>query len=285
MFNTEAHPLDSAAIHCCSAEKKAQDEIIQHFHDNVDLLALLGLVEPKMDVFSSPKKKPKRKTVKPKVQQHQQSQVTIKLDQNVKVENTEIKNTEEKDSGRIRLPLPVSGKDNKNEFENRVKKLLQDVRLSPSTRDDVVDRILNTLKDAVKTAQPSSEVSAEKDKDPKVTDSQIPEINSQADQTQSAQSNQDTPNLKEENVKEIDEKIEKNTDNLKDNVNSETQSDKNLDDEDMCSAKEKNTEENIDKLEEEFDDEDTVEARLLTCPAQPFYMRLSIMGEMFMPRL
>ena len=43
VFNTEAHPIDTAALYCCSAEKNADDLSIHELHDNIDLLELLGL--------------------------------------------------------------------------------------------------------------------------------------------------------------------------------------------------------------------------------------------------
>ncbi|GFO26847.1 alpha-1,2-mannosidase [Plakobranchus ocellatus] len=43
VFNTEAHPLDLAAVHCCSAEKREEDRVLQEMADNIDLLALLGI--------------------------------------------------------------------------------------------------------------------------------------------------------------------------------------------------------------------------------------------------
>ena len=59
VFNTEAHPIDSAALYCCSAAKKEDDSILQDFHDNMDLLSVLGLVDIKNDIFK-PIKKPKK---------------------------------------------------------------------------------------------------------------------------------------------------------------------------------------------------------------------------------
>ena len=59
VFNTEAHPIDSAALYCCSAAKKEDDAILQDFHDNMDLLSVLGLVDIKNDIFK-PIKKPKK---------------------------------------------------------------------------------------------------------------------------------------------------------------------------------------------------------------------------------
>ena len=45
VFNTEAHPMDLAAIHCCSAEKRDEDRMLQEMEDNIDLLAMLGLTD------------------------------------------------------------------------------------------------------------------------------------------------------------------------------------------------------------------------------------------------
>lgn len=45
IFNTEAHPIDTAALYCCSAEKKEHDLDLQNFYDNLDLLTLFNLYE------------------------------------------------------------------------------------------------------------------------------------------------------------------------------------------------------------------------------------------------
>ncbi|CAI9725282.1 degradation-enhancing alpha-mannosidase 2 [Octopus vulgaris] len=45
VFNTEGHPIDVAAVHCCSAVKKKDDDILFKLHDNLDLLALLGATD------------------------------------------------------------------------------------------------------------------------------------------------------------------------------------------------------------------------------------------------
>lgn len=43
IFNTEAHPIDTAALYCCSGEKKEHDLELQEFYDNLDLMTLFGL--------------------------------------------------------------------------------------------------------------------------------------------------------------------------------------------------------------------------------------------------
>ena len=43
VFNTEAHPIDGAAVHCCSAERVADQLELQAIHDNIDLVQLFDL--------------------------------------------------------------------------------------------------------------------------------------------------------------------------------------------------------------------------------------------------
>ncbi|KAL4224501.1 ER degradation-enhancing alpha-mannosidase-like protein 2 [Mactra antiquata] len=50
VFNTEAHPIDTAALYCCSAEKEQDDLELEEFHDNLDLLALFDITENTGDV-------------------------------------------------------------------------------------------------------------------------------------------------------------------------------------------------------------------------------------------
>ncbi|KAK3585437.1 hypothetical protein CHS0354_020155 [Potamilus streckersoni] len=45
IFNTEAHPFDMASLHCCGSQKKQEDAELQDFHDNFDLLSILDIVE------------------------------------------------------------------------------------------------------------------------------------------------------------------------------------------------------------------------------------------------
>ena len=45
MFNTEAHPVDASALYCCSAEKQRHIGEIEDLHNNIDLLALMGIYD------------------------------------------------------------------------------------------------------------------------------------------------------------------------------------------------------------------------------------------------
>ncbi|PIO71865.1 hypothetical protein TELCIR_06222 [Teladorsagia circumcincta] len=41
IFNTEAHPIDPAIVHCCSAQRQAEREAVRKWEDNYDLLTIL----------------------------------------------------------------------------------------------------------------------------------------------------------------------------------------------------------------------------------------------------
>nr|CDJ84763.1 Glycoside hydrolase domain containing protein [Haemonchus contortus] len=41
IFNTEAHPIDPAIVHCCSAQRQAEREAVRQWEDNYDLLSIL----------------------------------------------------------------------------------------------------------------------------------------------------------------------------------------------------------------------------------------------------
>ncbi|XP_046546158.1 ER degradation-enhancing alpha-mannosidase-like protein 2 [Haliotis rubra] len=63
VFNTEAHPMDVAAIHCCSAQKAAEDAELQEFHDKLNLLELFDITEVKESLIEGKKLKKKVKVV------------------------------------------------------------------------------------------------------------------------------------------------------------------------------------------------------------------------------
>ncbi|XP_013787875.1 ER degradation-enhancing alpha-mannosidase-like protein 2 [Limulus polyphemus] len=43
IFNTEAHPIDIAAVYCCSAERKRQEDELQDLHDSLNLFQVLKI--------------------------------------------------------------------------------------------------------------------------------------------------------------------------------------------------------------------------------------------------
>lgn len=51
VFNTEAHPLDPSMIYCCDRRRQRHNEILSDFHDNIDILDLLGLSDNDADRF------------------------------------------------------------------------------------------------------------------------------------------------------------------------------------------------------------------------------------------
>lgn len=49
VFNTEAHPIDVAAVHCCSADKAVEDRALQDFAEELDLSKLI--IDEQRDEF------------------------------------------------------------------------------------------------------------------------------------------------------------------------------------------------------------------------------------------
>ncbi|XP_060083429.1 ER degradation-enhancing alpha-mannosidase-like protein 2 [Ylistrum balloti] len=76
-FNTEAHPIDVACVYCCSAQKKEDDKILQGMHDQLDLLSMFGIVEPS-DTVRGTKWKKLRKEME---QQQQQEAILQQYEQ------------------------------------------------------------------------------------------------------------------------------------------------------------------------------------------------------------
>lgn len=106
-FNTEAHPIDTAAVYCCSAAKKENDAILQSMHDNLDLLSLLNILDStdnvigeklilKEKVENSKKEKLKGETgdMDPKKMRN------YKVEQEVRTDSIN-KNTENKDKVKV----------------------------------------------------------------------------------------------------------------------------------------------------------------------------------------
>ncbi|CAD5231790.1 unnamed protein product [Bursaphelenchus xylophilus] len=46
IFNTEAHPIDPAALYCCGAKRTKDELLIQKFRENIDFVSFLDLSDP-----------------------------------------------------------------------------------------------------------------------------------------------------------------------------------------------------------------------------------------------
>ena len=57
MFNTEAHPIDTAALYCCSADKERDDLELIEQHHNMDLLDLFDLLPADEEASNKQKNK------------------------------------------------------------------------------------------------------------------------------------------------------------------------------------------------------------------------------------
>lgn len=106
-FNTEAHPIDTAAVYCCSAAKKENDAILQSMHDNLDLLSLLNILDSTDNVIGE------KLILKEKVENNKKEKLkgetgdmdpkklrNYKVEQEVRTDSIN-KNTENKDKVKV----------------------------------------------------------------------------------------------------------------------------------------------------------------------------------------
>ena len=294
VFNTEAHPIDSAALYCCSAEKKQHDKVLQDFHDNLDLLALLDIVETEDDMFSMdslPKpfhksiNPPKKKPFEPNLDAlavdipTPASTVTV----NIQPSFTLVTGTEKTLSGSVAQAMQS---DQTYMPEESVSVLfnLDEGKVesqTESTLKKVSDKVEQKLEEMVKMSGGSNiDVTVDK------ILSSLREISG---------------NLFK-NVKVVEEKTQANTGakekvvqnplqgllNLASGLNfaSGRNSSEEQEDSNMCKPEDQLYEEQKQLIERQNELRYDLERRsyiqrLFTCPAQPFHSRLSLMGEMF----
>ena len=296
VFNTEAHPIDSAALYCCSAQKKKDDKILQDFHDSVDLLALLDIVKTKDDLFSMdnlpmPSQKsinpPKKKPFEPNLDTLSvdvpvpASTITVNIQPSFTLvtptENTvqeTISHTLQSEQSNVpdksaSVLFKLDGEENaQSDPENTIKKASRNVEQkleemvkisSGSNIDLTVDKIMASLQ----------EISGNLFKTVKITGGQKTQGSIEVKQKVAYNPLQGIFNL----ASDLNFVSGRN--------NSEEENGA-----DICKPEDRLFEEQKEIIERQNELRKDLERRsyiqrLFTCPAQPFHSRLSLMGEMF----
>lgn len=172
-FNTEAHPIDTAAVYCCSAAKKENDAILQSMHDNLDLLSLLDILDSTDNVIGEKlilkeKENSKKKKLKGETGDMDPKELrNYKVEQEVRTEKVN-QNTENKDKVKVEQMKNKSestandhdkSENSKFEMENSE---LETKQLENESTDNIsknndspVKKLTIKSKDAKQTAQPN----------------------------------------------------------------------------------------------------------------------------------
>ena len=172
-FNTEAHPIDTAAVYCCSAAKKENDAILQSMHDNLDLLSLLDILDSTDNVIGEKlilkeKENSKKKKLKGETGDMDPKELrNYKVEQEVRMEKVN-QNTENKDKVKVEQMKNKSestandhdkSENSKFEMENSE---LETKQLENESTDNIsknndspVKKLTIKSKDAKQTAQPN----------------------------------------------------------------------------------------------------------------------------------
>lgn len=80
MFNTEAHPVDVAALYCCSSEKRQNTEEVEKILSHVDLLRMIGVHGETENIVRRKKKK--------NVMEHEQNQLEMENENSGNLESS-----------------------------------------------------------------------------------------------------------------------------------------------------------------------------------------------------
>ncbi len=257
MFNTEAHPIDTAALYCCSAERKEHDKLIHDFHDNVDLLALLDILDDAEDMFSLDNlPESKQKSIRPPRKKPFEPHLdTIAVEVPVPSPTVTINvqasssATESASEGQQAVVMNVDN--DKSDDHGRVEQKLQQlVKISGEPNVDLtVKKILSSLKElsdnVFKTGEAGGKVKI--------------------------QVSEDGRSFQRSSFRDLVKQAGKKTSDEENSV---------CRDEDRLYEEQKNLFESEQIRRAELREKSYIQG-LFTCPAQPFQSRLSLMGEMF----
>jgi len=261
-FNTEAHPIDTAAVYCCSAAKKENDAILQSMHDNLDLLSLLDILDStdnvigeklilKEKVENSKKEKLKGETgdMDPKELRN------YKVEQEVRTGNVN-KNTENKDKVKVEK-MKSESTANKNNIQSE-----------STTRKNNVETESTANKNNIE----SESIANDQDK------SENSKFEMENESTDNISKNNDSP------VKKlIISKDAKQT--AQPNMNSLVQLLSVLSGKEITTGKQEvewiPDVNHLYQVMQVYSNIYKIKPELMMCKAQPFHMRWSVSGEMF----
>ena len=278
IFNTEAHPVDGAALYCCSAQKKEDDLLLLKLHENVDLLSLLKLTDSTDGLFTKKLPKKSHPAVRLKSMKNENfdpqhmgpphkgsktpltQQIVLDTAPGYPMttgqpEEPDVSNTADSST---RTDDSETGK-----FSDTKRKIIEELTAalkgtSFENLDSAMGDILKAMDEKVSYKKSPKSTQQVREDEPK-TDSEDANLKPPTSETPSTQSTNTVENPSE---------------NPSESSNSENDDD--IEDEEMCSSKDEN------RLWEIDPSEAARQMFLLTCPARPFTARFTIQGE-FMP--
>ena len=249
MFNTEAHPIDPAAVYCCSKEKHQHDLDLQNLHSNIDLLSLFDLNDDKRDMFAKVGKTLERSSAFPKADLTEEA----------------LKQEQERSKEIVQID-PKTGKVSAGEGHSKGKQELEISVLEDGTGSKLntnsLQNVIKVLKDTLSSHQKGlSETMSQ-------TIAKLTELQKGASDNRQAETSDNKGHFRvRDNGRDSEDEV--------DSIDGECSSQSS--EEEVCLEKENNN-----KMGENFEyTAKTVPQRMFVCPAKPFYSRMSYMGEMF----
>ncbi|XP_052067017.1 ER degradation-enhancing alpha-mannosidase-like protein 2 [Mytilus californianus] len=287
-FNTEAHPMDSAAVYCCSAAKKEDDAILQEMHDNLDLLSLLDILDSTETIIGEKlilkqKKEEKSQKLKGETGTIDEYGKLVEKNENI-VENKNIENEKIEDGKDESIYM----KNDNEKKENGEERNVNDEKFSKSennmdVKKDGLDNKKESLDrvtlDNVRSTNSSIQVNIDL-KNPELTKSEKLESKHSRSESTDNQSKNSNTAIKELTILPKQVKQTSQT-----NLNSLVQLLSLLSGKEITADK-KDTEwipdvNHLYQVMQMYSNIYKVKPELMMCNAQPFHMRWSVNGEMF----
>ena len=274
-FNTEAHPIDTAAVYCCSAAKKENDAILQSMHDNLDLLSLLNILDStdnvigeklilKEKVENSKKEKLKGETgdMDPKKLRN------YKVEQEVRTDSIN-KNTENKDKVKVEKM--------KNKSESTANK--NNIQRESTTSKNNVETESTANKNNIQSESTANDQDKSENSKFEMENSELETKELENESTNNISKNNDSP------VKKLTIISKDAKQTAQPNMNSLVQLLS------VLSGKEITTDKqevewipdvnHLYQVMQVYSNIYKIKPELMMCKAQPFHMRWSVSGEMF----
>ena len=233
VFNTEGHPIDMAAVHCCSAVRKKDDDILFDLHDNLNLLSLFGATDD-VDQYRGQKWEKKKKD-----EDSQQSSSKSKEDSKPLIIEDLKEDSKNSSSGVTNASNPAEVKDSSSEKTEEKTQEKESSKLNGSKQYNLSSSTTTNQEMEISDKVPEIEPS------PPVATVNMTMLKGPPEGYPNQETPTETPTISDTTPNIVD----------------------------------------LYKSLGDFKIDFKAPFAMMTCPAQPFHMKLSVMGEMFEERI
>ncbi|VDI01241.1 ER degradation enhancer, mannosidase alpha-like 2 [Mytilus galloprovincialis] len=287
-FTTEAHPIDSAAVYCCSAAKKEDDAILQGMHDNLDLLSLLDILDSTETIIGEKlilkqKKEEKSQKLKGETGTNDEFEKLVENNENLdEKKNIEKEKTKDVKDENIYMKNENEKKENveeRNIKEENVSKNNNNMDVKKDNLDNKEESLDSVTSDNISKTNSSIKVNIDLKNSELTTSEKLESKHSQSESTDNQSKNSNTA-IKELTIlpKQVKQTSQTNLNSLVQLLSLLSGKEITADKKDAEWVPDVN---HLYQVMQMYSNVYKVKPELMMCKAQPFHMRWSVNGEMF----